>query len=208
MTEVITVTKEQLEREMAGWLKGKSADLAIGFYDDGCRTHLARSFITALFNNTKAREETKRAEDERLLRIEDAARPLRKHIAFGECWCSLGSEVIKEAKVFKDMSNDELNERTISQWRGVYDMLCDQRKAALARAEKAEAWIRAHENYLGEMKRDLCGHPRLGVLISDVQEWFNTLVWFDPNTTAPEPAEEAIHEKQLEDVMDYQENTT
>ena len=51
MIDSITVTREQVEDMMKAWLKEKTAALSIGYYDDGRRTHLARTFTTALFNN-------------------------------------------------------------------------------------------------------------------------------------------------------------
>ena len=59
-----------------------------------------------------------------------------------------------------------------------------QRDEAIARAGHAEAWIETHFEYLGDMENALCVHGNLHVPVSKVREWFNTLVWFNPITTA------------------------
>lgn len=66
------------------------------------------------------------------------------------------------------------------------DSLRKQCDTALARAEKAEMWIKTHEKYLGKMQHKLCVHGSLGVSVSKVQEWFGAIEWF--NVTTPDPA--------------------
>jgi len=83
MTDTITVTREQLEQEMARWLVIASPLLRIGAHDNDLRLALRDSFITRFFNNVQAREE--------------GEKPLRKHDLFVDCWCTTLA-IIEEAE--------------------------------------------------------------------------------------------------------------
>lgn len=67
--------------------------------------------------------------------------------------------------------------------------LIGERDTARASAEKAEAWITAHEQYLGEMQTSLCVHGNLHVPVTKIREWFSNMEFI---ATTPEPTTEEV----------------